>query len=168
MCDCVNIITVSQSLLTAEGLKERKRKTRQKERDLSPCFMNIDHLHINKRQKMNEDIEHDRTMISNNQDETSGMDARALNKFSRQIAALGNSFFPLLDDSDKQIVKTMNKQPLYIVLKTGADTTAKLIKLSVLVVGLRGIGVETVKNLALQGVGSITVIDSNVVEAKDM
>ena len=40
--------------------------------------------------------------------------------------------------------------------------------MSVLVYGLRGIGVETVKNLALQGVGSITLVDSKIAEAKDM
>ena len=39
----------------------------------------------------------------------------------------------------------------------GAETTAKLTKMKVLVYGLRGIGVETCKNLALQGVGAITV-----------
>ncbi|RYH21018.1 hypothetical protein EON65_21740 [archaeon] len=39
----------------------------------------------------------------------------------------------------------------------GAETTAKLIKMKVLVYGLRGVGAETCKNLALQGVGSVTV-----------
>ena len=55
------------------------------------------------------------------------LDSKALNKFSRQNAALG------------------------------AETTAKLIKMKVLIVGMRGIGIETAKNLALQGVGLITV-----------
>jgi ubiquitin-activating enzyme E1 len=55
------------------------------------------------------------------------LDSKALNKFSRQNAALG------------------------------AETTAKLIKMKVLIVGMRGIGIETAKNLALQGVGCITV-----------
>ena len=39
----------------------------------------------------------------------------------------------------------------------GAEKTAKLTKMKVLIYGLRGIGVETCKNLALQGVGAITV-----------
>jgi molybdopterin/thiamine biosynthesis adenylyltransferase len=39
----------------------------------------------------------------------------------------------------------------------GAETTAKLIKMKVLIVGMRGIGIETAKNLALQGAGAITV-----------
>jgi ubiquitin-activating enzyme E1 len=55
------------------------------------------------------------------------LDARALNRFSRQNAALG------------------------------AETTAKLIKMKILILGMRGVGVETAKNLALQGAGAITV-----------
>ena len=42
-------------------------------------------------------------------------------------------------------------------ISIGAETTAKLTKMKVLIYGLRGIGVETCKNLALQGVGAITV-----------
>lgn len=55
------------------------------------------------------------------------LDNKALNLFSRQNAALG------------------------------AETTAKLTKMRVLIYGVRGVGVETCKNLALQGAGSITV-----------
>lgn len=58
------------------------------------------------------------------------LDGKILNRFSRQNAALG------------------------------ADTTAKLIKMKILVFGLRGVGVETCKNLSLQGAGSITVSES--------
>jgi len=65
------------------------------------------------------------------------MDAKTLNRFSRQNAALG------------------------------AETTAKLIKMAILVVGVRGIGIETIKNLALQGAGAITIIDTNLAEIKD-
>lgn len=39
----------------------------------------------------------------------------------------------------------------------GAETTAKLTKMKVLIYGLRGVGVETAKNLALQGAGAMTV-----------
>jgi len=39
----------------------------------------------------------------------------------------------------------------------GAETTAKLIKMKLLISGLRGLGMETAKNLALQGAGAITV-----------
>ena len=66
------------------------------------------------------------------------LDSKALNKFSRQNAALG------------------------------ADTTAKLIKMKVILVGLRGIGIETAKNLSLQGVGAITLIDPHLTELRDL
>lgn len=67
----------------------------------------------------------------NNQMQVEGsLDGKILNRFSRQNAALG------------------------------ADTTAKLIKMKILVFGLRGVGVETCKNLSLQGAGSITVSES--------
>jgi hypothetical protein len=59
------------------------------------------------------------------------LDAKALNKFSRQNAALG------------------------------AETTAKLIRMRVIVHGLRGVGIEVAKNLALQGVGGLTLCDPN-------
>jgi ubiquitin-activating enzyme E1 len=44
----------------------------------------------------------------------------------------------------------------------GAETTAKLTKMKVLVIGLRGVGMETTKNLALQGAGAITVTHKHV------
>lgn len=66
------------------------------------------------------------------------LDKKALNKFSRQNAALG------------------------------AETTAKLIKMKVAVFGLRGVGIETCKNLTLQGVGGITLVDPKPVATKDI
>jgi len=63
--------------------------------------------------------------------ELEGLDAKDLDRFSRQNAALG------------------------------AETTAKLIKMKVVVVGVRGVGIETCKNLMLQGVGALTIIDQN-------
>ena len=39
--------------------------------------------------------------------------------------------------------------------------------MAILVVGVRGIGIETIKNLALQGAGAITIVDPNPVETKD-
>ena len=50
-----------------------------------------------------------------------------------------------------------------ICIYIGAETTAKLTKMKVLIYGLRGIGVETCKNLALQGVGAITVSGDDAV-----
>jgi len=66
------------------------------------------------------------------------MDMQALNRFSRQNAAFG------------------------------AETTAKLIKMRVIIYGLRGIGAETAKNLALQGAGGITLVDPSTVATQDL
>ena len=66
------------------------------------------------------------------------LDTKALNRFSRQNAALG------------------------------AETTAKLIKMRVLIVGLRGVGIEAAKNLALQGAGAITVYDNKPTQMQDL
>ena len=52
-------------------------------------------------------------------------------------------------------------------ISIGAETTAKLTKMKVLIYGLRGIGVETCKNLALQGVGAITVSGDDAVDDAD-
>ena len=52
---------------------------------------------------------------------------------------------------------------MYLYIYIGAETTAKLTKMKVLIYGLRGIGVETCKNLALQGVGAITVSGDDAV-----
>ena len=66
------------------------------------------------------------------------LDQKSLNRFSRQNAALG------------------------------ADTTAKLIKMRVLIVGMRGVGIETAKNLSLQGAGALTILDTKPTEMKDL
>lgn len=66
------------------------------------------------------------------------LDTKQQNKFSRQNAALG------------------------------AETTVKLIKMRVIIYGLRGIGAETAKNLALQGIGGITLFDSAPIEIRDL
>jgi ubiquitin-activating enzyme E1 len=50
----------------------------------------------------------------------------------------------------------------------GAETTAKLIKMRILLVGLRGVGIETAKNLALQGAGAITILDPTPTDIKDV
>ncbi len=40
--------------------------------------------------------------------------------------------------------------------------------MKVVIYGLRGVGVETAKNLTLQGVGSLTLVDANVIDIKDV
>jgi ubiquitin-activating enzyme E1 len=41
----------------------------------------------------------------------------------------------------------------------GIETMGKLVKMNVLIVGLRGLGVETAKNLILAGPRSVTLYD---------
>ncbi|CAD7970646.1 unnamed protein product [Amoebophrya sp. A25] len=66
-------------------------------------------------------------------------DQRFLDKFSRQNAALG------------------------------AETTLKLTKLRVLIVGAgNGLGIETAKNIVLQGCGGVTLFDATAVTKRDL
>ena len=45
----------------------------------------------------------------------------------------------------------------------GIETMGKLIKMNVLIVGARGLGVETAKNLILAGPKSVTLYDPTIV-----
>jgi ubiquitin-activating enzyme E1 len=48
------------------------------------------------------------------------------------------------------------------------ETMGKLIKMKVLVVGLRGLGVECAKNLILAGPASVDIYDPTIVKINDM
>jgi ubiquitin-activating enzyme E1 len=50
----------------------------------------------------------------------------------------------------------------------GIETMGKLIKLKVLIVGMRGLGVETAKNLILAGPASVALYDPNIVSINDL
>ncbi|CAI5721276.1 unnamed protein product [Peronospora destructor] len=50
----------------------------------------------------------------------------------------------------------------------GLETMAKLVKLKVLIVGLKGVGIECAKNLILAGPSTITLHDDGIVEIKDL
>jgi ubiquitin-activating enzyme E1 len=50
----------------------------------------------------------------------------------------------------------------------GIETMGKLIKMNVLIVGLRGLGVETAKNLILAGPKSVTLYDPTIVQLGDL
>ena len=50
----------------------------------------------------------------------------------------------------------------------GAETLSKLKDLNVLIVGLRGVGVEAAKNLILTNVGSVTVWDPEPTSIRDL
>lgn len=48
------------------------------------------------------------------------------------------------------------------------ETMGKLIKMNVLIVGMRGLGVETAKNLILAGPGSVDIYDPTVTRIEDL
>ena len=50
----------------------------------------------------------------------------------------------------------------------GLETMGKLIKMDVLIVGMRGLGVETAKNLILAGPRSVTIYDPTIVAINDL
>lgn len=50
----------------------------------------------------------------------------------------------------------------------GAEVTLKLTKMQALVVGCGGVGVETTKNLILQGLGGVTLCDQSDVKIQDL
>ena len=50
----------------------------------------------------------------------------------------------------------------------GIETMGKLIKMKVLIIGMRGLGVETAKNLCLAGPQSVTIYDPTEVSVSDM
>ena len=50
----------------------------------------------------------------------------------------------------------------------GLETMGKLIKLKVLIVGMRGLGVETAKNLILAGPASVALYDPTTVSINDL
>ena len=50
----------------------------------------------------------------------------------------------------------------------GMDVMGKLLKLKVLIVGMRGLGVETAKNIILCGSYSVDIYDPNLVQINDL
>lgn len=50
----------------------------------------------------------------------------------------------------------------------GAETTIKMTKLKILLVGVNGAGIETAKNLVLQGCGGVTLCDPSPVILRDL
>ena len=80
-----------------------------------------------KKFKMTDTRNHNTALSHDASLDNSKLDAKSLNRYSRQNAALG------------------------------AETTAKLTKMKVLIYGVKGVGIETAKNLTLQGAGAITV-----------
>ena len=50
----------------------------------------------------------------------------------------------------------------------GMETMGKLVKMKVLIIGLRGLGVETAKNLILAGPGQVDLYDPTTVKIEDL
>ena len=50
----------------------------------------------------------------------------------------------------------------------GMETMGKLIKMDVLIIGLRGLGVETAKNIILAGPHSVTIYDPEITKIQDL
>jgi ubiquitin-activating enzyme E1 len=48
------------------------------------------------------------------------------------------------------------------------EAMGRLVKLRVLIIGMRGLGVETAKNLILAGPASVTIYDPSLVEIEDL
>lgn len=69
------------------------------------------------------------------------------------------------DEDAKNDVMNLMSRTLAVY---GTDVMAKLLKLRVLVVGLRGVGLETAKNLILAGPGSVTLFDNGLIEIADL
>jgi len=50
----------------------------------------------------------------------------------------------------------------------GMETMGKLVKMKVFICGLRGVGLETAKNLILAGPNKVTISDDNIVTINDL
>ncbi|CAI2378865.1 unnamed protein product [Moneuplotes crassus] len=70
---------------------------------------------------------------------------------------------------EKQEEETINTDLYSRQIGTfGMETMGKLIKLNILIVGLRGLGVETAKNLILAGPKRVDIFDPTTVEKRDL
>jgi ubiquitin-activating enzyme E1 len=48
------------------------------------------------------------------------------------------------------------------------EAMGKLVKMNVVIVGMRGLGIETAKNLILAGPASVTIVDDTKVQPADL
>jgi ubiquitin-activating enzyme E1 len=54
------------------------------------------------------------------------------------------------------------------LLNFGVDTMNKLSSMKILIIGMRGLGIETAKNIILSGVKQVDIFDSNIVKITDL
>lgn len=50
----------------------------------------------------------------------------------------------------------------------GSETMLKLTKIKILIIGLRGLGIEILKNLILEGPNCVDIYDPNLIEINDL
>ncbi len=50
----------------------------------------------------------------------------------------------------------------------GMDTMKKLVQLKILIIGLRGLGIETAKNIILAGVNKVSLFDPEISTMNDL
>ena len=50
----------------------------------------------------------------------------------------------------------------------GMEAMSKLVKLEILIYGMRGLGVEIAKNIILAGPHKVVILDSNIVSLNDL
>eukprot|EP01084_Bolivina_argentea_P293539 504856_1 len=71
----------------------------------------------------------------------------------------------ILDENVKSHKMDFSSRPM---ASMGVETMKKLSQLSVLIIGLKGVGIETAKNLILTGVASVTLYDNDTVRIADL
>ena len=54
------------------------------------------------------------------------------------------------------------------ILTYGIDTMDKIINLKILIIGLRGLGIEIAKNIILTGTKEVSISDKNICQINDL
>jgi hypothetical protein len=78
----------------------------------------------------------------------------------------GNHFFCVQAQMEGDLTKNAAFMDLYSrqIGAFGIETMGKLINMRVIIVGIKGVGVEVAKNLILAGPGSVILCDNEVTE----
>ena len=67
--------------------------------------------------------------------------------------------------NEKKVDENLQSRTL---LTFGLETLIKLSSMKVLIVGMRGLGVETTKNIILTGPGEVDIFDPSLVKINDL
>ena len=73
----------------------------------------------------------------------------------------------MMENKEKEI-KLDNDLYSRSIFTYGIDTMKKLLTTKVLIVGMRGLGVETAKNIILNGIGEVDIFDPSLVKINDL